>query len=87
MTPKNECTKCGAAMQEGFITDDRDHDSMPQQIWVEGQPKSSFWSGGLKTSGRATHNVRALRCAGCGFLEFYTDDRNGLDVESYKIFT
>ena len=74
-------------MQEGFTLENSDVDSMRQQIWVEGHPESSFWSGGLKTSGRATHNVRALRCAGCGFLEFHTDDRNGLNVESYKIFT
>lgn len=65
------CPKCGAAMTEGFILD-RTYGANTQQAWIEGTPEASFWSG-LKTSDRAIYNVRAMRCADCGFLEFYAD--------------
>ena len=73
-------------MEEGFILDHGHMQVKQQQIWVEGQPESSFWSG-LKTSDRAAHNVRALRCAGCGFLEFYADDKTDLGGKTSEIFT
>lgn len=41
-------------------------------VWVEGEQEKSFWAG-IKTSGRAQFNVRAMRCEKCGFLEFYAD--------------
>ena len=62
-------------MAEGFIID---HAVRQPQVWFEGQPESSFWSG-IKTSGRAAFNVQALRCADCNFLEFYTNEEADLD--------
>ncbi len=58
-------------MTEGFVLDYGDYQIKQQQVWVEGQPEPSFWSG-LKTSGREVFTVRALRCNNCGYLEFYT---------------
>ena len=64
-------------MIEGFILDHGHHQIKQQQIWVEGQPESSFWSG-IKTSGREAYNVQTLRCADCNFLEFYTTEKTDL---------
>ena len=51
---------------------DRGHyNAKQQQIWVEGAPEPSFWSG-LKTSGKQAFRARAFRCENCNFLEFYT---------------
>ena len=68
-----KCSKCGGAMIEGFILD-RTYGANTQQAWIEGIPEPSFWSG-LKTSNRAIYSVWAMRCADCGFLEFYADNR------------
>lgn len=68
----DKCGKCGGATAEGFIFDRGDGDYRRQQTWVEGAPQSSFWTG-VKTSGKTAFLVRAMRCAGCGFLEFYAD--------------
>ena len=63
-------------MAEGFILD---HGHLQvKQVWVEGQPESSFWSNGIKTSDRAAFTVQALRCADCNFLEFYTNEEADL---------
>jgi predicted nucleic-acid-binding Zn-ribbon protein len=71
MTTKDECSKCGGTMSEGFVIDYGDYQVKQQQIWVEGEPQASFWSG-LKTSGKQAFKVRAFRCENCNFLEFYT---------------
>jgi predicted nucleic-acid-binding Zn-ribbon protein len=68
-----ECAKCKGAMTEGFIIDFGHYQTKQQQIWVEGEPESSFWSG-LKTSNRPAFHVGAQRCIECGYLEFYTKD-------------
>ena len=86
MNEKHNGAKCGGAMQGGFVIDHGDMQYKQQQIWVEGNPESSFWSG-LKTSGRAAFNVRALRCGGCRFLEFYADDKTDLGGEFSRLFT
>jgi predicted nucleic-acid-binding Zn-ribbon protein len=77
MAAKNECAKCGGAMSEGFVIDHGDYQVKQQQIWVEGEPQASFWSG-LKTSGKQAYNVRAFRCENCNFLEFYTAEEADL---------
>lgn len=75
---ENKCIKCGSAMKEGFILDCGDGNYKQQQVWIEGAAEESFWSG-IKTSGRPAFNVQAMRCAGCGFLEFYTTNRTDLN--------
>jgi hypothetical protein len=77
MSKEIKCSKCGGAMEEGFILDHGDYEYKRQQIWVEGAPEPSFWSG-IKTSGRMAFNVQAQRCVGCNFLEFYTTDKTSL---------
>ena len=84
MADYRSCTKCGAAMSEGFMLD-RTYGINTQQAWIEGTPEASFWSG-LKTSNRAVYNVRAIRCDGCGFLEFYADVEDGADGSLIKLF-
>ena len=73
-------------MTEGFVIDHGDMQIKQQQIWVEGAPETSFWSG-IKTSGRAAFNVRALRCARCGFLEFYAAEKTDWGGKFTEIFT
>lgn len=72
MTDNANCSKCEGELTEGFILDHGHYNAKTQQIWVEGAPEPSFWNG-LKTSDRAIYKVRAMRCANCGFLEFYAD--------------
>ena len=74
MAADGKCPKCSGAMAEGFIIDHGDYEYKRQQMWIEGQPEASFWSG-LKTSNRDAFNVQALRCADCNFLEFYTTEK------------
>ena len=78
MSTENKCSKCDGAMVEGFIIDYGAHEYKRQQIWIEGQPEASFWSG-IKTSGRAVFNVQAYRCTDCNFLEFYTTEKTDLN--------
>ncbi len=74
MANEMKCPKCSGAMAEGFILDHGHYDSKRQQMWVEGQPEKSFWSG-IKTSDKDAFKVQAFRCANCNFLEFYTTDK------------
>ena len=73
MTTDNKCLKCGGVMHEGFVLDVGDYQVKQQQVWIEGEPEASFWSG-LKTKNRAAFYVKAFRCRVCNFLEFYTTD-------------
>lgn len=73
MTAKTECSKCGGAIHRGFIYDRGDYEVKTQQVWVEGEPEQSFWSG-IKTSGRDAYKVEAYCCDGCDHLEFYTTE-------------
>jgi predicted nucleic-acid-binding Zn-ribbon protein len=73
MTTDNKCLKCGGVMNEGFVLDLGDYQIKQQQVWVEGEPEPSFWSG-LKTKNRDAYHVKAYRCSVCYFLEFYTTD-------------
>ena len=61
-------------MIEGFVLDEVGHSSKVEQIWVEGKPEISLWTG-LKTSNRETYHVQAFRCANCNHLDFFTSDR------------
>ncbi len=61
-------------MASGFVIDRGHLEVLTQQIWVEGEPEETFWSG-IKTSNRDNYAVAAYRCKTCGGLEFYTTDR------------
>ena len=64
-----KCPKCGPAMEEGFVLDERHH-GVSQSAWVEGEPVPSFWRG-LKLSGQRRLKVATFRCSKCGYLESY----------------
>jgi len=78
MASEMKCPKCSGDMSDGFIIDYGDYNAKRQQIWVEGPPEESFWSG-IKTAHKKAFNVQAFRCADCKFLEFYTTDKVDLD--------
>lgn len=56
-------------MHEGFVADYGYRTIKPSR-WVKGRPRRSFWSG-TKTNDRPNFQMAALRCEGCGFVEFY----------------
>jgi hypothetical protein len=71
------CSKCGNSMEPGFIVDHGHYNYTQVETWVEGEPKTSYWSG-LKISGRQQLPVTTYRCQSCGYLEAYAvseDDR------------
>ena len=70
MAAVNECAGCGGSMTRGFVLDHGDYNYKFRQMWVEGAPESSFWSG-IKTSDRTAYSVDADRCKRCGRLELY----------------
>ena len=73
---ENKCIKCGGTLTEGFLLDRGHYNGKMKQIWVEGEPEESFWSG-IKTTDKAAYYVQAFRCENCKFLEFYTTDKLG----------
>ena len=77
MTDDVACPACGGTMMKGFIFDRGHYEYKAQQVWVEGEPESSFWSG-LKTSGRDARTVDAYRCGGCDRLEFFAKENTAL---------
>ena len=60
-------------MLKGFIFDRGHYEHKEQQVWVEGEPERSLWSG-VKTKDRNAYSVDAYRCVSCGRLEFYTTE-------------
>jgi hypothetical protein len=55
-------------MTQGFVIDET-HGSKSVSTWVEGAPVKSWL--GLKTKGKAKHEIQAWRCSRCGLLESY----------------
>ena len=70
MNAQPSCPKCGRLMEEGFVLDRGHNNARETSRWVAGAPERSFWTG-LKTRDREVIEVRAFRCAGCGYLESY----------------
>lgn len=65
----SSCPKCQGRMAEGFVVD-QTYGSSALGRWYEGQPVKSIWTG-LKTRGRAHHDLVTWRCGRCGYLESY----------------
>jgi hypothetical protein len=63
------CPKCNAAMEAGFILEEAE--GMGADLWVEGAPEPSHWSGIKNWSARKKFQVTTYRCSGCGYLESY----------------
>ena len=68
-----KCPKCQGKMIQGFIPDYAEGAKFVTS-WVDGHPKSSAWAYTKVPLGGGIP-VAAFRCQGCGFLEFYADDR------------
>ena len=73
MIPELKCPKCQGLMIQGFIPGYTEGAKYVSS-WVEGQPKRSslHWTkvplgGGIP--------IAAYRCKGCGYLEFYADEK------------
>ena len=74
MITEIECSSCRGKMIRGFIFDRGHYEHKEKQVWVEGEPERSFWSG-IKTVGRRAYSADAYRCESCGRLEFYTTEQ------------
>jgi phage FluMu protein Com len=75
MTTEIKCPKCETAMTEGFVLDRGDAGYKMKAVWIEGEPEQSFWSNGIKTSGKNAFNIETYRCPKCHYLEFYTTEK------------
>ena len=64
------CPKCQHDMVRGFIPEDSQA-GRRLQIWVEGKPEHSSWTGQVLTQKRRQWYVRACRCSFCGYVESY----------------
>lgn len=60
-------------MEAGFILDNVRGGKL-QSRWVEGDPVTPSWTGGIKTGGADQRCVVTYRCTKCGFLESYATD-------------
>jgi hypothetical protein len=58
-------------MQEGYQLDHTAGGRLLAGEWVEGEPKPSFWFGGVSIADRERREIRVYRCQSCGFLESY----------------
>jgi hypothetical protein len=72
-----KCPKCKSDMESGFIADFNDSGGRLVSRWVEGVPEESFWTG-LKVDDRRQMEIRTYRCFGCGYLESYASEKEGL---------
>ncbi len=72
MSKTKSCPKCSGSMVEGFVLDQGyGHVSIPN--WREGEPKKSFWHGGVKLAGTTPIEISTWRCKRCGFLENFAE--------------
>lgn len=71
-----KCVKCGHEMESGFVLDTMEY-GVDLQYWHPG-PLEHGWLGGIKVdySDPQRCPVTTLRCAACGYLEFYAPPRN-----------
>jgi len=81
-----KCPKCQSDMEKGFIADFHHGAGVGSWVegvavssWVEGDPEESFWTG-VKLSNRRQMEIRTYRCFGCGYLESYAPEKEGLLV-------
>jgi predicted nucleic-acid-binding Zn-ribbon protein len=71
--PVINCPKCKGLMEAGFILDRGHYNTGTVNIWVEGEPVKSFWTG-LKVNDKQQFQVRTFRCVNCGYLESYANE-------------
>ncbi|HZR16038.1 MAG TPA: PF20097 family protein [Verrucomicrobiae bacterium] len=61
----DKCPKCGAKMEEGFLTDGK----FPTR-WMADKPQTSV-QGDATAPGREQRRIESFRCIECGHLELY----------------
>ncbi len=67
------CPKCQGQMIQGFIPDYTEGAKYVAS-WVEGHPQTSvFWYTKVPMGGGIP--IATYRCKGCGYLEFYADEK------------
>jgi hypothetical protein len=74
MTQELKCPKCQGSMVQGFIPDYASANSKYVISWAEGQPKRSWWEYTKVPIGGGIP-IGVFRCQGCGYLEFYADEK------------
>lgn len=70
----HNCSKCDAAMEEGFLLEKGDLGVLSAEAWVSGQPVKSLISG-LSLKEKVVYTVASFRCPACGFLESYAPSK------------
>ena len=63
------CPRCSGSMELGVLVD-HNYSGYAQPEWIEGEPKTSMLTGGLKVRG-TVYEVVTYRCGNCGYLESY----------------
>ena len=71
MDSSPRCSKCGGAMELGFLLDPGHGIVVHQLAWIEGTPAVGY--SGVRTVGRRTLRCVTLRCEACGFFESYAE--------------
>ena len=74
MTQNYKCPKCQGEMVQGFVPDYAPGNARYVSSWVEGKPESS-WFQHTKVPLGGGIPIGAFRCKGCGYLEFYADEK------------
>jgi len=70
----HNCSKCDAAMEEGFLLEKGDLGALSAEAWVAGQPVKSLISG-LSLKEKVVYTVTSFRCTACGYLESYAPSK------------
>lgn len=65
-----QCSKCSSDMEEGFLLEMGDFNTLSSQTWVAGTLEKSFFSG-LSLKGKVVYDVKTFRCIACGYLDSY----------------
>lgn len=74
MSQSRTCPKCEGGMVKGFVPDHRKH-GYDLMAWHSGHPVGDSYLN-LKMRDGPGIPIGAYRCSGCGFLEFYSEERH-----------
>lgn len=69
------CPKCRHAMLPGFLLDFDDRTGSEPGLWVAGHPERHPQTGHIIVPSNALYQVVAYRCAACGYVELYAQQK------------
>jgi len=69
-----KCPKCQGSMVQGFMPDYASNISKYVISWAEGKPERSWWEYTKVPMGGGIP-IGVFRCKGCGYLEFYAQEK------------